>query len=221
MLDLNEKRSIFFWCCRSRKGAWIEMHVESCVYYDLPCRSRKGAWIEIIRAFISSARCRRVAPARERGLKSCHRLLNLSCNRSLPQGSVDWNPNFIIINHYYPVAPARERGLKFLCCKPITINNGRSRKWAWIEINWCALLCWYAHVAPARERGLKYAYNEPPIGESVVAPARERGLKCSKWANKNGTANVAPARERGLKSSDSQYIDHKEDVAPARERGLK
>ena len=32
---------------RSREGAWIEMYVERCVYYDLPCRSREGAWIEI------------------------------------------------------------------------------------------------------------------------------------------------------------------------------
>ena len=73
--------------CRSRKGAWIEMHVESVCYYDLPVaparerglkstdvrklsaltgRSRKGAWIEILK--------------KQTGKNAC---------MSLPQGSVD------------------------------------------------------------------------------------------------------------------------------------
>ena len=76
---------------RSREGAWIEMHVESCVYYDLPCRSREGAWIEIFDSCAYVARYV-VAPVRERGLKSV--LYRVSRKET-------------------GVAPVRERGLKY------------------------------------------------------------------------------------------------------------
>ena len=53
---------------RSRKGAWIEILKPGIGADYFGRRSRKGAWIEI---YTSKTRLkmRRVAPARERGLK--------------------------------------------------------------------------------------------------------------------------------------------------------
>ena len=53
---------------RSRKGAWIEIHLCAGVPDAPSGRSRKGAWIEMLllrQGFGGST----VAPARERGLK--------------------------------------------------------------------------------------------------------------------------------------------------------
>ena len=143
MLDLNEKRSIFFWCCRSRKGAWIEIGRCKRASGLVTRRSRKGAWIEIHRGTTHSIRAN-VAPARERGLKlyltpsivtkpNCRsrkgawieiHVLSLKSPRymSLPQGSVDWN-----------IVPLQHKRL----------TKRRSRKGAWIEIlsgRFCS--CW-------------------------------------------------------------------------------
>ena len=64
------------------------------------CRSREGAWIEIGITYRATFH-RRVAPARERGLKS---------------GGEEF------IGRTYIVAPARERGLKFLALRSCKIK---------------------------------------------------------------------------------------------------
>ena len=103
-------------------------------------------------------RCCPVAPARERGLKSC-RLRPLI-------GQAE-------------VAPARERGLKsrqrvFFSTHPAR----RSRKGAWIEIFVILhIRKGQLYVAPARERGLKLHIGVSRQRITIVAPARERGLK--------------------------------------------
>ena len=75
-----------------------------------------------------------VAPARERGLKY--------------EAKLHLHNSFI-------VAPARERGLKYFR----RVGNGaggcRSRKGAWIEIDYRSQKKALERVAPARERGLK------------------------------------------------------------------
>ena len=53
---------------RSRKGAWIEIHGLKTTFDSGYCRSRKGAWIEIC-AYVARYVTKKVAPARERGLK--------------------------------------------------------------------------------------------------------------------------------------------------------
>ena len=55
--------------CRSREGAWIEIRLVYDKWVNLCGRSREGAWIEIsVRAEFGNDP--RVAPVRERGLKS-------------------------------------------------------------------------------------------------------------------------------------------------------
>ena len=54
---------------RSREGAWIEIFNEYNLVVESLCRSREGAWIEIITS-ANSPGVGKVAPARERGLKS-------------------------------------------------------------------------------------------------------------------------------------------------------
>ena len=74
---------------RSREGAWIEMCSGIIVsVYPSARRSREGAWIEML----FYRRChslRRVAPARERGLKYILFPISNLDYLSLPQGSVD------------------------------------------------------------------------------------------------------------------------------------
>ena len=53
---------------RSRKGAWIEMEIETKKAVNYARRSRKGAWIEIKPVPVGLLIVG-VAPARERGLK--------------------------------------------------------------------------------------------------------------------------------------------------------
>ena len=76
-----------------------------------------------------------VAPARERGLKSCGQCLGCRLDK---------------------VAPARERGLKLTFLAKITTIRSRSREGAWIEISLLVSMIEDLAVAPARERGLKY-----------------------------------------------------------------
>ena len=54
---------------RSREGAWIEIHYFFHKYKYSQRRSREGAWIEIC-FLLNYITHQRVAPARERGLKS-------------------------------------------------------------------------------------------------------------------------------------------------------
>ena len=77
---------------RSREGAWIEIRDQWAYQQSNARRSREGAWIEIIP--VNNGRTTiRVAPVRERGLKSAHA---------------------IAARGHKTVAPARERGLKFI-----------------------------------------------------------------------------------------------------------
>ena len=57
---------------RSREGAWIEISKALPFLSVGSSRSREGAWIEII-TFSLVISVSTVAPARERGLKSCRR----------------------------------------------------------------------------------------------------------------------------------------------------
>ena len=77
-------------------------------------RSREGAWIEISQPSHTRAASSRVAPVRERGLKSTHEM-------------------FSVIS--MAVAPVRERGLKWQRYYGMGRTWGRSREGAWIEIN--------------------------------------------------------------------------------------
>ena len=54
--------------CRSREGAWIEIHGYKTTFDSGYRRSREGAWIEISIIIIIISRYK-VAPVRERGLK--------------------------------------------------------------------------------------------------------------------------------------------------------
>ena len=54
---------------RSRKGAWIEIKIDSKTGEETLRRSRKGAWIEIPYNRQALKRQHKVAPVRERGLK--------------------------------------------------------------------------------------------------------------------------------------------------------
>ena len=115
MLDLNEKRSIFFWCCRSRKGAWIEItYAQSLDSWHLG-RSRKGAWIEIYQRWIWNASLN-VAPARERGLKyyKSNYKLWMAPRRSRKGAWIEIKSKRSGTKNQN-VAPARERGLKLTC----------------------------------------------------------------------------------------------------------
>ena len=64
----------------------------------------------------------------------------------------------IVANASSQVAPARERGLKFAKAGIETLDRGRSRKGAWIEISVRAEFGNDPRVAPARERGLKWCF---------------------------------------------------------------
>ena len=57
---------------RSREGAWIEINTAVAYSVYAARRSREGAWIEILVTSYSILPSR-VAPVRERGLKSCLR----------------------------------------------------------------------------------------------------------------------------------------------------
>ena len=58
------------------------------------------------------------------------------------------------------VAPARERGLKYMLILELrSVDDGRSREGAWIEMSVQCLAKLSQLVAPARERGLKCKYS--------------------------------------------------------------
>ena len=54
--------------CRSREGAWIEIHLCGMLSVDCMGRSREGAWIEMA-GHLQQLQRQTVAPVRERGLK--------------------------------------------------------------------------------------------------------------------------------------------------------
>ena len=76
---------------RSREGAWIEIYIINMPLRTSESRSREGAWIEILYINADVFCRKKVAPARERGLKSVD--VKKRCSE-------------------VTVAPARERGLK-------------------------------------------------------------------------------------------------------------
>ena len=73
---------------RSREGAWIEIALASQYNLGEGGRSREGAWIEIS-AHPCGHKYNKVAPARERGLKSFVQEVVDFIDMSLPRGSVD------------------------------------------------------------------------------------------------------------------------------------
>ena len=75
------------------------------------------------------------------------------------------------------VAPARERGLKYAVARDDSMDKGRSREGAWIEIPTLERL-WPYGYSRSRE-GAWIEILKPGIGADYfsVAPARERGLK--------------------------------------------
>ena len=222
MLDLNEWRSILFWRCRSREGAWIE----KCRPY-LPARYTS------------------VAPARERGLKMPKSKLLSSVKMSLPRGSVDWKSvgmsalrvavlgrsregawieksSCTARSNNLLVAPARERGLKnknilSLRNDPLSLPRG-SVDWKIISphfkrylrrslprgsVDWKVHIERITYVCICRSREGAWIENRqrPTYWYiTAVAPARERGLKNQNEDHKLHSASVAPARERGLKT---------------------
>ena len=97
-----------------------------------------------------------VAPARERGLKSCGQCLGCRLDKVAParERGLKSSPNRADALAL-TVAPARERGLKSATQHKYTPDFGRSRKGAWIEIAVRAEFGNDPRVAPARERGLK------------------------------------------------------------------
>ena len=119
----------------------------------------------------------KVAPARERGLKSLTYPLQQYIGCRSREGAwieiaQDWYWSMIMqvapvrerglksrsnAGRFHPraVAPVRERGLKSQQVPAIVSKESRSREGAWIEIHYYALksLNWF--VAPVRERGLK------------------------------------------------------------------
>ena len=144
---------------------------------------------------------KKVAPARERGLKSSLATLPLSkrLSRSRKGAWIEIEVA-ITIRHNSAVAPARERGLKserqsivpledmvaparerglkyFKAFIDYTSNERRSRKGAWIEMLHIFVTIADENVAPARERGLKCLCVALMRVRTIVAPARERGLK--------------------------------------------
>ena len=142
---------------------------------------------------------RKVAPARERGLKFVMML---------------W------IKALLKVAPARERGLKYEAKYHAANSFCRSREGAWIEIRIPEKTRLAARVAPARERGLKSHVSRKPAKAKNVAPARERGLKLSL------SSACTPALSRSREGAWIEILVIRCPpaaplVAPARERGLK
>ena len=70
--------------CRSREGAWIEIHGIIYIESEVSSRSREGAWIEIKIRFLCCGEYG-VAPVRERGLKFTFTRINSTiADRSLP-----------------------------------------------------------------------------------------------------------------------------------------
>ena len=118
---------------RSRKGAWIEMHVESCVYYDLPVAPVRERGLKSCGQCLG-CRLDKVAPVRERGLKSIrYGIVYTSRRRSRKGAWIEIGICWQLFKARY-VAPVRERGLKS--------DN---------QIPYRHRYC----VAPVRERGLK------------------------------------------------------------------
>ena len=80
---------------------------------ELVSRSREGAWIEI-RPSTNTSRSRKVAPARERGLKSIvtHRLKDMRMVAPARERGLK-SRVLLVLTLMLLVAPARERGLKF------------------------------------------------------------------------------------------------------------
>ena len=68
---------------RSRKGAWIEINNLQRWWLKFDCRSRKGAWIEISTRLYGH-KYSKVAPVRERGLKSKQLVACKTRLKSLP-----------------------------------------------------------------------------------------------------------------------------------------
>ena len=75
-------------------------------------RSREGAWIEIVSCSISSDCTRRVAPARERGLKWLRLLADQHNGGRSREGAWIEIAGSRSLRLALAVAPARERGLK-------------------------------------------------------------------------------------------------------------
>ena len=98
----------------------------------------------------------KVAPVRERGLKSLYILLFRSLQRRSRKGA--WIEIMVLKTF-------------------VSMEKGRSRKGAWIEMFLIVSCPAKLSVAPVRERGLKLLVLMIHQLCNMVAPVRERGLK--------------------------------------------
>ena len=125
---------------RSFAGAWIEIPPTPRSARAFICRSFAGAWIEISQNnYVVEAV--KVAPSRERGLKS-HRedTPTPSHSRSFAGAWIEISQNNYVVEAV-KVAPSRERGLKSHREDTPTPSHSRSFAGAWIEILYVQDVC--------------------------------------------------------------------------------